>query len=144
MHVVVAAVTLIAGLVAWVGQSLAAFAPDTAERLGVLEPRDELDPMLYLVETKVMGLSDLMLAWTLPASGGLLLLDHPAWPYLALFGSGVFIYFSVVIILNRLFGGRAGHRVGRPASRRAAYVFGAIWIGCSVAMSNLAVAELTG
>jgi hypothetical protein len=143
MSTIVGIATLIAGLIAWLGQSLAFLAPAAAVKLGVLEPEEELDPTLYLVEARAMGLSDLLLGWTLPASALLMLLQHPSWPYLALIGSGIFIYFSAVIVLSRVYLKRAGKKVGRPASERAAYAFGAIWIACSLAMTTLAVSALS-
>lgn len=139
---VIGVVTLIAGLVAWLGQGLAFFAPRTAVRLGVLEPEDEVDPTLYVVETYAMGIADMLLAWMLPASGLLMLVGHSAWPFLALVGSGVYLYFSLVTMLTRVCLKRRGKRVGRVVSERAAYVFGVIWILCSVAMSAAAVREL--
>ena len=143
MSIVVGVVTLIVGLIAWLGQSLAFLAPSTAVSLGVLEPEEEVDSTLYVVEARAMGLSDMLLGWTLPVSALLMLVGHPFWPYLALIGSGVFIYFSAVIILGRVYLKRRGKKVGRPASERAAYVFGAIWIVCSLAMIGLAAAELS-
>ena len=143
MSIVVGVVTLIVGLIAWLGQSLAFLAPSTAVSLGVLEPEEEVDSTLYVVEARAMGLSDMLLGWTLPVSALLMLVGHPFWPYLALIGSGVFIYFSAVIILSRVYLKRRGKKVGRPASERAAYVFGAIWIVCSLAMIGLAAAELS-
>ena len=142
MYTLSGVVTLIAGSIAWIGQSLAFLAPATAVRLGVLEPEAELDPTLYVVEARAMGLADMLLGWTLPTAALLMLLDHPLWPYLALVGSGVFMYFSLLIILSRVFLKRRGAKVGRPASVRAAYVFGTIWIACSLAMLALAVTEL--
>jgi len=134
---------LIAGLIAWLGQSLAFLAPSIAVKLGVLEPEDEVDPTLYVVEARAMGLSDMLLGWTLPVSALLMFIGHRIWPYLALIGSGIFIYFSAVIILNRVYLKRRGKKVGRSASERAAYVFSAIWIVCSLVMIGLAAAELS-
>ena len=84
----------------------------------------------------------MLLAWMLPAAALLMLLDHPLWPYLALIGSGVFLYFSILIVLSRVFLKKQGAKVGRPASVRAAYLFGTIWVACSVAMLALAATEL--
>jgi hypothetical protein len=139
----VGVVTLVLGLIAWIGQGLAFLAPEAAVRLGVLEPKEELDPTLYLVEARAMGLSDLLLGWILPASALLMLLHHPFWPLLALIGSGVFIYFSALIILSRIYLKREGLKVGRPASERAAYLFGGMWITCSLAMIWLAIDALS-
>lgn len=142
MSTLVGVVTLIAGMIAWVGQSLAFLAPAIAERLGVLEPEAEIDPTLYVVEARAEGLTDMLLGWTLPTGALLMLLDHPLWPYLALIGSGIFLYFSLLIMFSRLFLKRRGAKVGRPASVRAAYIFGTIWIICSLAMLALAVTDL--
>ena len=144
MSTAIAVVALITGLIAWLGQSIAFLAPGTAVRLGVLEPEDELDPTLHIVEAQAMGLSDMLLGWMLPASAVLLLLRHPIWPYLALVGSGVFIYFSSLVILSRVYLKRSGRKVGRASSERAAYIFGGIWIVSSVAMIVQAVATLSG
>ena len=65
-----------------------------------------------------------------------------AWPYLALFGTGVFVHFSSVSMMSRAYLGKGGKKVGRPASVRAASVFGAIWIGAALTMASLAVTEL--
>jgi hypothetical protein len=116
---------------------------------------EELDPTLYVVEAPAMGLSDLLLGWILPASALLMILHHPFRPHLALIGSGVFIYFSALIgsgvfiyfsaliILSRVYLKREGMKVGRPASERAAYLFGGMWIACSLAMISLAIAALS-
>lgn len=143
MSTAIGVVTLIVGLVAWLGQGLAFLVPSAAVRLGVLEPEEEVDPTLYVIEAQSMGLSDLLLGWTLPASALLMLLRHPIWPYLALIGSGIFIYFSAVIVLSRVYLKREGRSVGRPASVRAAYLFGGIWVVCSLAMIVLAVSALS-
>ena len=140
---VIGVITLIAGLIAWLGQSLAFFVPAAAVRLGALEPEAELDQTLYVVETYAMGLSDMLLAWMLPLSALLMLVGHPVWPYLALIGSGVYVYFSAVTMLSRVYLKRRGKKVGRVASERAAYVFGVIWIMCSLGMTAAAIAELS-
>lgn len=142
MTTAVGVVALVVGLVAWLGQSIAFLSPETAVKLGVLEPEEEMDPTLHIVEARAMGLTDMLLAWTLPAAALAMLLAHPAWPYLALFGSGVFVYFSGVFMLSRVYLKRGGMKVGRPASERTAYLFGAIWIGTALAMAGLAVSAL--
>lgn len=143
MAAAVAVVVLVAGLIAWIGQSVAFLAPGVAVGLGLLEPEEEIDRSLRIIEAKAMGFVDMSLGWTLPASALLMLLNHPAWPYLALLGAGVFIYFSALFILSRVYLKRAGRKVGRQASERAAYAFGAIWILCALSMAALAVSDLS-
>ncbi|KPK56393.1 MAG: hypothetical protein AMS21_12760 [Gemmatimonas sp. SG8_38_2] len=134
---------LFASSIAWLGQSLSFLAPSVALKFGALEPEDDVDPTLYIVEARAMGLSDMLLGWTLPAAALLMIVDHPIWPYLAMIGSGIFIYFSALIMVSRVYLKRAGKKVGRPAAERAAYVFGVIWIACSLIMIALAAAELS-
>jgi hypothetical protein len=136
-------VVLVLGLFAWVGQTLALVAPSIALTLGVLEPEDELDPALYIIEGKAEALMDMLLAWTLPLSALLMILDHPLWPYLAFFGAGVFLYFSGLISLSRFFLKAASRKVGRPAAEKAAYLFGGLWAASSVAMLVLAAIHLS-
>jgi len=135
---------LIVGLIAWFGQSLAFIAPSLAVWVGVLEPDDEIDATLRVVEAKAEGLTDILLTWTLPLSGLLMVLEHPLWPYLALIGGGVFLYVSLLITLSRVFLKREGKKVGQPASERAAYVFSGIWAVSAVLMIVLASIELAG
>lgn len=143
MATLIGVVTLVSGLIAWVGQILAWLAPSIAVRLGVLEPEDEVDPTLWIVERYAMGPSDAVLGWMLPLSAALMLVDQGAWPYLALSGAGVFLYFSAVTSLSRIHLKRNGLKVGRPSSERAAYVFGGIWSLCSLSMIGLAIVELS-
>jgi hypothetical protein len=143
MTTAIGAVILIAGLIAWIGQTLSFLAPSLAERLGVLEPKGEIDESLRVIEASAEGLTDMLLTWTLPVSALLMLLDHPLWPYLGLTGAGVFLYVAGLITLSRVYLKREGRKVGRPASERAAYVFSGIWTLSSVAMIALAAIELS-
>ena len=143
MVTAVGVLVLVLGLFAWIGQVLSFVAPSVAVRLGVLEPEDEVDPTLHIIEAKAEGLVDMLLAWTLPASALLMILDHPAWPYLAFFGAGVFLYFSGLITFSRVFLKRAGKTVGRPASEKAAYVFGLLWAICAATMAVAAILHIS-
>lgn len=143
MDTAIGIAVLVVGLVVWVGQSIALLAPTLAVKLGVLEPEDEIDASLRVIEAKAEGLTDMLLTWTLPLSGLLLVLRHPLWPYLALVGGGVFLYVAGLITLSRVFLKRDGRKVGRAASERGAYVFGGIWALASLVMIALAVRELS-
>ena len=143
MVTVVGVLVFVLGLIAWFGQGLAFFSPSVAVKLGVLEPEGEVDASLRIVEAKAEGLMDVLLAWTLPAAALLMTLEHPLWPYLALFGGGVFAYFSGLISLSRLYLGRAGIKVGSPASVCATYLFGGLWMASALIMIGLAAAHLS-
>lgn len=134
---------LVLGLLAWVGQALSFFLPSVAVRLGVLEPEADVDPTLRILEAKAEGLIDIFLIWTLPAAALLMILEHPAWPYLALVGGGVFLYFSGLIMLTRVFLKKAGKKVGSSASERTTYLFGSLWMFSALAMIGLSAFSLS-
>lgn len=143
MSTAIGVVVSITGLIAWVGQSISFLAPAAAEKFGVLEAGEDIDPALSIVEAKAEGLADMLFGWALPASALLMLLHHPLWPYLALFGGGVFLYFSTLITLSRVFLKQAGLKVGKPSAVNAAYLFGGIWALSAVAMIVLAAIHLS-
>ena len=135
-------IVVLVGLIVYVGQSLCFFAPEIATKLGLCEPENELDESLYIIETKANGLSDMLLAWMFPLSGLLLLFDHEAWPFFALLGSGIYLYFALLATFRRIFLKRRGKKVGRPSSEKSVYAFSAIWIVTSLTMILLATDKL--
>jgi len=143
MSSAIGALTLLMGLFAWLGQTVTFLSPSTSAKLGILEPEDEIDPTLRIIEAQAEGLIDMLLDWILPAAALLMLLNISIWPYFALVGSGIYIYFSALIMSCRVYLKRSGRKVGGAASERVTYIFGGIWIATSAAMIILAVAELS-
>jgi hypothetical protein len=141
---VIGVLVLALGLVAWVGQTLSFFKPSMAVKLGVLEPEGDVDPTLRIMEAKAEGLVDFLLGWTLPAGALLMMFQHPFWPYLGLVGGGIFLYFSGLIMLTRIFLKGAGKKVGSRASVRATHLFGSLWIVSALVMIGLSTASLSG
>ena len=133
---------ILLGLICWLGQTLVVFAPHIAEKLGVGEPREELDTSMYLFERFSQGIPDMLLTWILPASALMMLLGYEAWPILALVGGGVYLYFPSVFTITRIVLKREGLKVGSPTSQVTAYVFGALWTLSAVYMIVLAIAEI--
>jgi hypothetical protein len=144
MSTVIGVVTVATGLFAWLGQTVTFISPATGAKLGILEPEDEIDPTLRIIEAEAEGLIDMLLVWVLPAAALLMLLQVPIWPYIALVGAGIYIYFSALIMSCRVYLTRHGRKVGGVASVRATYIFGSIWFATAVAMIVLAVSELSG
>ncbi len=143
MITAVGIIVIVVGMLVFIGQALSFFAPDLATKTGLNSPEQDMDQTLYLIETKANGLSDILLTWMFPLSGLLMILDHPFWPFLALVGSGVYLYFACLTIFCRYFLQRHGKKAGSPKDVKVAYVFSVIWILFSVAMIVLAVQELT-
>ena len=136
-------VVIVVGLLVFIGQALSFFAPDLATKTGLNSPEEDMDQTLYIIETKANGLSDILLTWMFPLSGLLMILDHPSWPFLALVGSGVYLYFACFTIFCRYFLQRQGKKAGSPKDVKVAYVFSVIWILSSVSMIFLGIQELT-
>ena len=143
MITVIGIFVIIAGLICWIGQSLSFLAPKIALKLGLLEPAEDIDQTLYIIEAKALGLNDMLLTWTLPLSGFLMLFKNQLWPYLGLIGGCIFIYFSGLIILSRVFLKQQGKKVGSPSAVKVAYVFSVVWLLAAVGMIVLAFIELS-
>ena len=143
MTIAIGIFVIITGLICWIGQGLSFISPNIALKLGFLERPEEMDNTFYIIEAKALSLNDMLLTWTLPLSGFLMLFKHPLWPYLGLVGGGIFIYFAGFIILSRVFLKKQGKRVGGPSSERTAYIFGVVWILAALSIMVLASMELS-
>ena len=143
MKIIIGITVILVGLICWIGQALSFFAPAVAAKLGVSEVEGEMDPVLYLIETKANGLTDTALTWTLPLSALLMIRDVSAWPILALIGGGIYLYFPGLILLNRVFLKKHGKKVGKASSEYTAYVLGFIWFISAVVMITLAIGEIS-
>ena len=142
LTVVLGVSVIILGLICWVGQSLAIFAPSVAVSLGVGEAEEDVDKSMYLFERFSQGIMDVLLTWMLPVSALMMLIGYESWPILALVGGGVYLYFPGVFSITRIVLKRRGMKIGTPASEITAYVFGALWTLSALAMIALAVVEL--
>jgi hypothetical protein len=142
METVFGVFVIIVGLICWIGQSVSFFFPDLAVRLGVLEPKDEMDDTFHLIDSKVLGLIDIALTWILPLSSIMMLLQIPYWPIFALIGSGIYIYFSGFVVFSRLFLSKAGKKVGSPSSQITGYVASFLWFIASLGMTYLSFIEI--
>lgn len=135
-------VVIVLGLIAWIGQGLVFFAPDTAQKFGLVEPREDMDETFYIIETKSIGLADILLAWTLPLAGFLMIVDAPHWPSMALVAGGVYLYLAAAIILRRYFLGRHDKKIGNPSAVRIAYIFGTLWLAAATGLIGMAVSAI--
>ncbi len=143
MTTLIGIAAILLGLFAWIGQSMAFFAPTLATRLGLMEPKADMDDTLYIVEGRAEGLNDTLLTWTFPLSGLLMLLENPLWPYLALVGGGMYLYLSGLIVFTRVFLKKEGKKIGSPATVRVVYIFSTLWALAAIAMMVLSFNHLS-
>ncbi len=113
-------------LVCWGGQTLALFAPAAAERYGLADKPDDVDPAFY-ADGRGEAAWDFVTLWTLGVAGVLLLVDASAWAYFGLIGGAIYVYFGGRGVLARQRMARQGIRIGSDSAVRTAYWALSIW-----------------
>ena len=73
-------VVIVFSLIAWVGQTINAFAAGTAAKYGLTEAEADVDPAFY-ADCRGEAKWDVVSLWPLTVAGLLLLLDQPEWAY---------------------------------------------------------------
>jgi len=127
MEIIWGVVLIVLGLLAWGGQTLSRFAPDTATKLSLVEKKETVEPV-YWADIRGEALWDFFTLWTLVVAGVLLLFGHQAWPYFGLVGGSIYLYFAGRGILTRVEMQRAGFRVGDPRSVQLGLAMLAVWL----------------
>ncbi len=125
----------------WMGQSITALVPTLATRLGLVEPEADVDPVFF-ADVRGEAVWDMVILWTLPVGGILLLMNSPSWAYFGLVGGGMYLYFAGRGIAQRLAMRRRGIRVGKPSYVRGVYVSLVLWALIAVVTILMAVAAL--
>lgn len=74
----------------YAGQVISVVDFSLAQRLGLQEKSDEVDPLFSSLELWTARW-DLWSLWVLPVAGILMLVDHEWWPYVAMVGGGAYI-----------------------------------------------------
>ena len=128
-------------LVCWLGQTITAFSPKLAVKLGLTESESEVDPTFY-ADVRGEAIWDTMILWTLPVAGILLILDNTLWAYFGLVGGGSYLYLAGRGIAVRLAMQRRGIRIGKPGTLKLFYVFLTLWGVIAVVTIIMAVAAL--
>lgn len=136
-------VVTILSLIAWGGQLVSWFAPERAVELGLTEAESEVEPVFWL-DSRAEALWDLVILWTMPVAGALLIADHRWWPYFGLVGGGSYLYFAGRGIAVRRLMRRRGVRIGAPSSVMVGLTALAIWAVMAVIMIVAAVDALEG
>lgn len=142
MNIIWGAILIIFTLVVcWFGQIIATVAPTLATRLGLIEPDADVDPA-FSADGRGEAIWDVLVLWTLPVAGILLILDSPLWAYFGLVGGGMYLYFAGRGIAQRMIMQRRGIRIGKPEQLRMFYAALVLWglIACITIV--MAVREL--
>ena len=130
-------------LLAWGGQALSWLAPTTAERFGLTERENTVEPA-YFADIRGEAMWDTLCLWTMPVAGALLVADVPEWAYFGLVGGGMYLYFAGRGIATRVALQRRSLRIGSPGNVRAAYALLVAWGVMSVVTIGAAIVALKG
>jgi hypothetical protein len=141
MNIIWGAILTIFSLFAWLGQTITAFSPKVAVKLGVTEPESDVDPTFH-VDARGESIWDTMILWTLLVAGLLLMLNNSLWAYFGLVGGGMYLYFAGRGITVRLVMQRRGIRIGMPKTVAAGNVFLILWGLIALVTIIMAVAAL--
>lgn len=129
MRVVLGLVALVVGLVGVAGQFVSVVDFPLAQRLGFQEKADGTDALYIRLESNTARW-DLMVLWTLPVAGVLMLLDHRWWPAFELLAGAVTLDTGGREAAKILGLRAAGVRVGEERETR-------IGLGFLVAMAGI-------
>lgn len=129
------------GLLAWGGQAVSWFFPAAAQRWGLMEGEDSVEPV-YFADVRGEALWDLLTLWTLVLAGLLLVLGEPAWAYFGLVGGGIYVYFAGRGISTRVAMQRRGYRIGDPSNVSVAFLLLAVWGVVGIVTIGAAVVAL--
>ena len=106
----------------WLGQSITVLFPKMAVKLQLTESKADVDPAFFS-DVRGEALWDMLILWTLPVAGILLLFDNSLWAYFGLVGAGMYFYFAGRGIIVRRGMVRRGIKIGNPKSISIIYVF---------------------
>jgi hypothetical protein len=126
MDIIWGILLVVFGLIAWGGQVLSALTPRIAEKLGLMEPEADVDPVFY-GDARGEARWDSLTLWTLPFAGILMILNSPLWVYFGMVGGSMYLYFTGRAIFTRLELKRKGVRIGKPELLKMYFIFVTLW-----------------
>ena len=133
MTVALGTAALVVGLLVVVGQSLSVLDFGRAQRLGLQEKDEHTDPLHRRLE---LGTArwDVLVLWTLPLAGGVMLIDVSWWPWVALIAGGVCVDTGGRESFKLRALRAEGVRVGDQREARLALTFLALMVALGLAL----------
>jgi hypothetical protein len=135
-------VCVVVGTLFFAGQLLSSISFTLAQRLGLQEKNEHVDPLYRRLEVGTARWDSLSL-WTVLVAGILMLLDHAWWPYAGLIGGGVYVDAGGREGAKYLGLRSHGVRVGTVNELRLAIGVYALLIVIGVLLIAISLAELT-
>ena len=113
-------------LVCWGGQTLALFSPSLAEKYGLTDNPEDVEPAFY-ADVRGEAAWDFLTLWTLGVAGLLLTVDASAWAFFGVVGGAMYVYFAGRGVLVRRQMTQRGMRIGSDSAIKTAYWALSIW-----------------
>ena len=113
MNIIWGIILLLVSGLAYFGQVIATFWPETAVKLSLTEAKADVDPT-FDVDGQGEAMWDTAVLWLLPVAAVLLLFNHPVWAYFGLVGGGSYLYFAGRGIVVRRLMQQHGIAIGKP------------------------------
>jgi hypothetical protein len=126
MDIIWGILLIVFGFIAWGGQVLSALTPRYAQRIGLMEPKEDVEPAYY-ADARGEAKWDSLTLWTLPFAGILIILNSQLWIYLGIIGGSIYLYFAGRAILTRIELNKRGVRIGKPELLKTYYIFASLW-----------------
>ncbi|HEU5302313.1 MAG TPA: hypothetical protein VFW06_08780 [Acidimicrobiia bacterium] len=142
MRLALGVVALLVGSLGFVGQLVSAIDFRLAQRLGLQESDEGTDRLYRHLELNTARL-DLLVIWTLPLAGALMIADHSWWPWAALIAGGIHVDVGIREIGKGRSLAAEGIRVGSPTEARAGIVFLALVAALGLALVVYALTVVT-
>lgn len=120
MRITIGIVLVAVGGFLYAGQIVSVANLGLAQRLGLQERPDRVDPLFTSLEVWTARW-DLLTLLGLPVAGVLMLLDHSWWAYMAMIGGGLAADTGGREIVKYLGLRQHGVRIGTPAGRRVLF-----------------------
>ena len=97
MNIIWGIIVIVISVIAWLGQTIAALSPTTAEKLGVTESEADVDPTFH-ADGRGEAFWDMVTLWILPVAGILLVVNNPLWIYFGILNG--FLIVLIYIFVN--------------------------------------------
>ena len=141
MRIALGTLVILVGSISLIGQLLSTIDFELAQRLGLQEKDETTEPLFRRLE-QYTARWDIVLHWTLPLAGVLMVADHRWWPYVALVASGVYLDTAGREAAKHLGLRAEGVRIGGQSEVRLYFGFVTLMAVTGLAVLAFAVADL--
>ncbi len=142
MRIALGIVALLLGALVVVGQFISTVDFQLAQRLGLQEKDEATEPLFRHLELNTARW-DLLVLWTLPLAGVLMVAENSWWPWVALIAGGILVDTAGREAAKGLGLRAEGVRIGAPNEVRVYFGFFALMAAVGLALIIYSLAVVT-